>query len=47
MRKFVSKVLLLSLSHYFDLKKPIYKKTAAYGNFGRSTFHWEKIIKLN
>jgi len=32
---------------YFDLKKPIYKKTAAYGHFGRSNFPWEKIIKLN
>jgi S-adenosylmethionine synthetase len=26
-----------------DLKKPIYKKTAAYGHFGRSEFSWEKI----
>jgi S-adenosylmethionine synthetase len=31
---------------YFDLKKPIYKDTAAYGHFGRSKFPWEKIIKL-
>ncbi|MEK9774305.1 MAG: methionine adenosyltransferase [Candidatus Woesearchaeota archaeon] len=32
---------------YFDLKNPIYKKTAAYGHFGRSEFPWEKIINLN
>ena len=32
---------------YFGLKKPIYRKTAAYGHFGRSKFPWEKIIKLN
>lgn len=25
-----------------DLKKPIYKKTAAYGHFGRSEFSWEQ-----
>lgn len=28
------------------LQKPIYQKTAAYGHFGRSSFPWEKIIKL-
>ncbi|HID72178.1 MAG TPA: methionine adenosyltransferase [Thermoplasmata archaeon] len=27
---------------YFDLKKPIYKPTAAYGHFGRAEFAWEK-----
>ncbi|MEK9789327.1 MAG: methionine adenosyltransferase, partial [Candidatus Woesearchaeota archaeon] len=32
---------------YFDLKNPIYKKTASYGHFGRSEFPWEKIINLN
>ena len=26
-----------------DLQKPIYKKTAAYGHFGREEFAWEKI----
>ncbi|MGC8768896.1 methionine adenosyltransferase [Calditerrivibrio sp.] len=26
-----------------DLKKPIYKKTAAYGHFGRKGFSWEEI----
>ncbi|MGD1834232.1 MAG: methionine adenosyltransferase [Nitrososphaeraceae archaeon] len=31
-----------------DLKKPIYKKTAAYGHFGRNepSFSWEKINKI-
>ncbi len=27
-----------------DLRRPIYKKTAAYGHFGRSQFPWEKIV---
>lgn len=26
-----------------DLKKPIYKKTASYGHFGREEFSWEKL----
>ena len=26
----------------FDLKRPIYKKTAVYGHFGREEFPWEK-----
>jgi len=26
-----------------DLLRPIYKKTAAYGHFGRDGFSWEKI----
>jgi S-adenosylmethionine synthetase len=30
-----------------DLRKPIYKKTAAYGHFGRSEFSWEKTDKAN
>jgi len=32
---------------YLDLKRPIYKKTAAYGHFGRNEpeFTWEKINK--
>lgn len=28
-----------------DLKKPIYRKTAAYGHFGRQDFSWEKTDK--
>ena len=31
----------------FDLKRPIYQKTACYGHFGRSGFPWEKIDKAN
>ena len=32
---------------YLDLKRPIYRKTAAYGHFGRSDqeFTWEKTNK--
>lgn len=29
-----------------DLLKPIYKKTASYGHFGRSIFSWEKTDKV-
>lgn len=29
-----------------DLKKPIYRKTAAYGHFGRQDFSWEKTDKV-
>lgn len=29
-----------------DLKKPIYRKTAAYGHFGRQYFSWEKTDKV-
>ncbi|MDR2402873.1 MAG: methionine adenosyltransferase [Spirochaetaceae bacterium] len=29
-----------------DLRRPIYKRTAAYGHFGRSEFPWEKIDKV-
>ena len=32
-----------------DLRRPIYKKTAAYGHFGRedADFTWEKINKID
>jgi S-adenosylmethionine synthetase len=30
----------------FDLKRPIYKKTAVYGHFGRDEFPWEKTDKV-
>jgi len=30
-----------------DLRKPVYKKTAAYGHFGRSEFSWEKTDKIS
>lgn len=29
-----------------NLKRPIYKKTAAYGHFGRDTFPWERLDKI-
>ena len=29
------------------LKKPIYKKTASYGHFGRDIFPWEKLDKVD
>jgi len=29
-----------------DLRKPIYRSTAAYGHFGRPEFNWEKIDKV-
>jgi S-adenosylmethionine synthetase len=29
-----------------DLKKPIYRKTASYGHFGREGFSWEKTDKI-
>ncbi len=29
-----------------DLRKPIFKKTAAYGHFGRNEFSWEKVDKV-
>ncbi len=31
----------------FDLKRPIYKKTAVYGHFGREDFPWEKTDKVS
>ncbi len=31
--------------NYLKLERPVYKKTAAYGHFGRSIFSWEKTEK--
>jgi S-adenosylmethionine synthetase len=31
----------------FDLRRPIYRETAAYGHFGRDGFPWEEIAKRN
>jgi len=31
----------------FDLKRPIYQKTATYGHFGRSCFPWERTNELD
>ncbi|MCQ4795428.1 methionine adenosyltransferase [Anaerofustis stercorihominis] len=30
---------------HLDLRRPIYRKTAAYGHFGRNEFPWEKLDK--
>jgi S-adenosylmethionine synthetase len=30
-----------------DLKRPIYRKTAAYGHFGRDSFSWERTDKID
>lgn len=35
-----------SIIKQLDLLKPVYKKTAAYGHFGRSEFSWEKLDKV-
>ncbi|QJC38066.1 methionine adenosyltransferase [Enterobacteriaceae endosymbiont of Donacia marginata] len=35
-----------SLITMLDLLKPIYKKTASYGHFGRNIFSWEKTDKI-
>lgn len=32
---------------FLNLKRPIYKETAAYGHFGRSQFAWEKLDKVD
>jgi S-adenosylmethionine synthetase len=34
---------------YLDLRRPIYRKTAAYGHFGRSEpeFSWERTDRAN
>jgi len=45
----VSKVFDLSPSGIIstlDLRRPIYRKTAAYGHFGRDHFTWEKTDKI-
>lgn len=36
----------LAIIEKLDLKKPVYKNTAAYGHFGRSEFSWEKLDKV-
>ena len=30
-----------------NLRRPIYKKTASYGHFGRDTFPWERLDKVD
>ncbi len=36
-----------SIIETLNLRKPIYKQTAAYGHFGRSEFPWEKLDRVN
>ena len=36
-----------SIIKTLDLRKPIYRKTAAYGHFGRNEFPWEKLDRVN
>lgn len=33
--------------NYFDLLRPIYRKTSVYGHFGRAEFPWEKTDKID
>ena len=30
----------------FDLRRPIYRATSNYGHFGRDSFPWEKLDKV-
>ena len=36
-----------SIIKTLDLKRPIYRKTAAYGHFGRPEFPWEQLNRVN
>ncbi len=36
-----------SIIKTLDLRKPIYKATAAYGHFGRPEFSWERLDRIN
>ena len=36
-----------SIIETLSLRRPIYKKTASYGHFGRSEFPWEKLDRVN
>ena len=35
------------IEEQFQLRRPIYRKTAAYGHFGRDEFPWEKLDQLD
>lgn len=37
----------LKIIEQLDLRKPIFKRTAAYGHFGRDEFTWEKTDRIN
>jgi S-adenosylmethionine synthetase len=46
-KDFMDKILDTSVAgilETLDLRRPIYKQTAAYGHFGRDGFSWEKIV---
>jgi S-adenosylmethionine synthetase len=30
-----------------ELRRPIYRATAAYGHFGRAGFPWEEVVRLS
>ncbi len=56
--KVPEEVIIKAIRHHFDLRpyglqemlnllQPIYKKTAAYGHFGRDEFPWEKTDKVD
>lgn len=36
-----------SIIQTLDLRKPVYKKTAAYGHFGREEFSWERLDRVD
>src|SRR3989344_2726459 len=47
-RSFMDKILDTSLKGIidkFNLRRPIYFKTASYGHFGRDIFPWEKVVR--
>ena len=35
---------VIGIINAFNLKRPIYLKTASYGHFGRDCFPWEDVI---
>ena len=37
----------LGIIEHLDLRRPIYRPTAAYGHFGRSGFSWEETDKAD
>jgi S-adenosylmethionine synthetase len=48
--KLVRQVFPLSpmgIIDHLDLRKPVYRKTAAYGHFGRKAFAWERVDAID
>ncbi|MCK4925446.1 MAG: methionine adenosyltransferase domain-containing protein, partial [Spirochaetes bacterium] len=35
-----------SIIETLDLRKPVYRETAAYGHFGRESFTWERTDRV-